>query len=298
MKRHYVIIALALLMLCSCATRKDGQPVKTDISQATDKNERYILTHYTVAVEHMKEYRIPASITLAQGLLESGAGTSKLATEGKNHFGIKADDSWKGKSMEVMDNGKMCKFRVYRDVSESYKDHSEFLVGKSRYRKLFELEPDDYRGWAKGLKKAGYAEDGKYPEKLIGLIERYNLQAYDRMGFEGRWVVYKLNKVPYIIAEEGDRIETIAKALGISKSRLKDYNDIYGEVAIKEGDIIFLKQKKGKAAKGHDFHTAEAGESLHSISQMYGVRLKDIFRMNPQYKNYTTMKVGDIIRLR
>lgn len=300
MKRNYAIIALAALLTCSCSTtrRVGNQPAKTEISQAKDKNERYIITYYPIAVEQMKRYNIPASITLAQGVLESGAGTSELATEGKNHFGIKADNGWRGKSMTVVDNGKRCRFRVYESVEESYEDHSEFLVGQSRYSKLFDLDPDDYRGWAKGLKKAGYAEDRKYPQKLIGIIERYNLQAYDRISHNGNRPVYTMNKTPYIYAEQGDRIESLAKEFGISKRRIRNYNDLYKGQSIKEGDIIFLKQKKGKAEKGSEFHTTKSGENLHSISQMYGVRLKDIYRLNPQYKSYTRLKVGDIIRLR
>ena len=299
MKKQLAIITLAMLVLSSCGTSKNSTaPVKTDISQAKDKNERYILTYYPVAVEHMKKYGIPASITLAQGVLESGAGTSYLATEGKNHFGIKADDGWRGKKIKNMDNGNMCEFRKYKNVDESFRDHSEFLTSHRRYDFLFELDKDDYRGWAKGLKKAGYAEDKSYDTKLISLIERYNLQGYDKLGYNGGRTVLTMNRTPYIIAMKGDRISNLAKELGISKSRIRNYNDIYGDGDIKEGDIVFLKQKKGKATKGCEFHTVKGGESLHSISQMYGVRLKDIYRMNPQYKSYTKIKVGDVIRLR
>ena len=297
MKTRYIMIAMAALLACSCSTTST-QSIRTGISETKDKNERYIQTYYPVAVEQMKKYGIPASITLAQGLLESSAGTSKLATEGKNHFGIKADSRWSGKSIKITDNGKLCEFRKYNSVDESFRDHSEFLAKQSRYSSLFKLDTDDYRGWAKGLKKAGYAEDPKYPEKLISLIERYNLQAYDNMDHRGDWTVHTMNKLPYIFAREGDRIEHIATEFGISKGNLKEYNDMYNGEKIYKGEIIFLKQKKGRAAKGCEFHTAGKGESLHSISQMYGVRLKDIYRMNPQYKSYTKLKVGDIIRLR
>ena len=297
MKTRYIMIAMAALLACSCSTT-GTQSIRPGISETMDKNERYIQTYYPVAVEQMKKYGIPASITLAQGLLESSAGTSKLATEGKNHFGIKADSRWSGKSIRITDNGKLCEFRKYNSVDESFRDHSEFLAKQSRYSSLFKLDTDDYRGWAKGLKKAGYAEDSKYPEKLISLIERYNLQAYDNMDHRGDWTVHTMNKLPYIFAREGDRIEHIATEFGISKGNLKEYNDMYNGEKIYKGEIIFLKQKKGRAAKGCEFHTAEKGESLHSISQMYGVRLKDIYRMNPQYKSYTKLKVGDIIRLR
>ena len=299
MKRVPIIIALAMLVLGSCGTPKNSTgSIKTDISQAKDKNERYIITYYSTAVDQMMIYGIPASITLAQGLLESGAGESTLATEGKNHFGIKADSRWKGKKIKRVDNGKLCEFRKYNSVDESFKDHSEFLASQNRYSSLFKLDSNDYRGWAKGLKKAGYVEDANYDSKLIGLIERYNLQEYDNIRQENNRNVFKRNNIPYIVATKGDRFTNIAKEYGISKRNLKNYNDIYGENEAKDGDIIYLKQKKSKAAKGNDFHTAKKGESLHSISQLYGIRLKDIYSMNPQYKSYTKLKVGDVIRLR
>ena len=247
----------------------------------------------------MNKYGIPASITLAQGLLESGAGKSELARKSNNHFGIKADNSWKGRSVSSMDNGRMCKFRKYDKVGESYEDHSRFLVDRQRYAFLFKLRRTDYKGWAKGLKQAGYAEDSKYPQKLIGLIERYNLQRFDSFGTTGGGRVVKVtNGVPYIVVEVGDRMGILADELGISVRKLRKYNDIHDKREPLPGEILYIKKKKGKAAKGSEFHTTSHGESLYTISQLYGVRLMQLYKLNPQYRSYAKLKVGDIIRLR
>ena len=247
----------------------------------------------------MNKYGIPASITLAQGLLESGAGKSELARKSNNHFGIKADNSWKGRSVSSMDNGRMCKFRKYDKVGESYEDHSRFLVGRQRYASLFKLRRTDYKGWAKGLKQAGYAEDSKYPQKLIGLIERYNLQRFDSFGTTGGGRVVKVtNGVPYIVVEVGDRMGTLADELGISVRKLRKYNDIHDKREPLPGEVLYIKKKKSKAAKGSEFHTTSHGESLYTISQLYGVRLMQLYKLNPQYRSYAKLKVGDIIRLR
>ncbi len=286
-----------MLLVTACGTTRTTSSVTA--SRSNDDYRSYIDTYHPIAIEQMKRYRIPASITLAQGLLESAAGKSQLAIKSNNHFGIKADKSWKGKTTSSMDNGRMCKFRSYKAVSESYEDHSKFLVGRERYKSLFQLDITDYEGWAKGLKKAGYAEDAKYPQKLISIIERYELHRYDRMDIKGNTrVVYQTNKVPYIMVENGDKIERIAKELDISKRKLKKYNDIYNDRELEPGERLYLKKKKSKAAKGSQFHTATAGESLYTISQHYCITLKDIFKLNPQYKSYTKLKVGDVIRLR
>ena len=143
-----------------------------------NKSELYIKKYAELAITEMKEFGIPASITLAQGILESGNGESYLATEGNNHFGIKCHE-WKGDEIYADDDNENECFRKYKKAQHSYRDHSEFLTKHSRYSSLFELDITDYRGWAKGLKKAGYATSSTYAEKLISIIERYNLQQYD-----------------------------------------------------------------------------------------------------------------------
>lgn len=318
---NILAIAAVALLLQGCITSKNGLNSKDsvfvsskEISKARDDYERYVFTYYPLAVEQMERYRIPASITLAQGLLESGAGKSKLARKSNNHFGIKADKSWKGKRTSNWDNGRLCYFRKYESVRDSYEDHSLFLAGKSRYASLFKLNRTDYKGWAKGLRKAGYAEDRQYPSKLINLIEKYGLQKYDRYtssdirkGSSGEITqsstqlgrtIYRANGLLYIIADNGDTFKTLSDEFDISKRKLRKFNDLYKGYNICAGDIIYLEKKNSKADKKYKFHTTKEGESLYNIAQKYGIRLKKLYKMNPQYESYSTLKVGDIIRLR
>lgn len=211
-----------------------------------------------------------------------------------------------------MDNGRNCYFRVYDDPRDSYEDHSMFLVGRTRYASLFKLKKTDYEGWAKGLKKAGYAEDPAYPQKLISLIERYELYKYDQMSskdiknclqnsntnINSAYTIFISSGLPYIVANNGDTFKSLSKAIGISRRKLIKYNDLYKDYPIKAGDILYLEKKHNKALKPHEFHTTVAGESLHSISQKYGIKLKKLYKMNPEFKSYAKLKIGDIVRLR
>ena len=309
MRKIYLLLFSAILTLAS------SSPIKAQ-EKALNDSEKYVMQYSVIAVEQMERHGIPASITLAQGLLESGAGKSKLATEANNHFGIKADSRWSGSTYSHLDNGNWHKFRVYKNAEKSYEDHSLFLVGNSRYSALFKLDRTDYKGWAKGLKNAYYAEDREYDKKLIGIIERYGLHKYDNYTVadakknrqkadnkEKRVTdtpkeILMANGLPYVIANAGDTYETLSAQTGISKRRIRKYNELYKEYSFKEGDIVYLKSKNNKAVKGYDFHTTKNGESLYSISQMYGIKLKAIYKMNPQYISYTTLKVGDVVRLR
>ena len=309
MRKIYLLLFSAILTLASSSPTKAQE-------KALNDSEKYVMQYSVIAVEQMERHGIPASITLAQGLLESGAGKSKLATEANNHFGIKADSRWSGSTYSHLDNGNWHKFRVYKSAEKSYEDHSLFLVGNSRYSALFKLDRTDYKGWAKGLKNAYYAEDREYDKKLIGIIERYGLHKYDNYTVadarknrqkadnkEKRVTdtpkeILMANGLPYVIANAGDTYETLSAQTGISKRRIRKYNELYKEYSFKEGDIVYLKSKNNKAVKGYDFHTTKNGESLYSISQMYGIKLKAIYKMNPQYISYTTLKVGDVVRLR
>ena len=322
MKHIFYIITAAALLLTSCVS---GQYTTqgNNISQAGNDTEHYILTYYPMAVEQMHKHGIPASITLAQALLEGGAGKSDLVKNANNHFGVKADKRWKGKSYSKWDNGKWCQFRVYKNAQESFEDHSTFLLSNSRYDFLFKLNIEDYKGWARGLKNAGYAEDNQYPTKLINLIEKYELYKYDSYkknrkkedsyskssetadnaqpvytSTPERHELLKTNGLIHTIAANGDNIEMLAEELGISKRKLRKYNDIYKGYLLKDGDIIYLEKKNNKAKRGNEFHTTQEGESLHDISQKYGIKLKMIYKMNPMYKSYAKIGVGDIIRLR
>lgn len=167
-------------------TNRPTTPKKTETLESTstttvyaDVVKNYIDTYQETAKDNMRVHGIPASITLAQGILESGAGNGRLAKEGNNHFGIKCHTEWTGETIHHDDDAFQECFRKYRHASESFRDHSLFLTSRSRYSDLFMLKKDDYAGWAKGLRKAGYATDPKYPDKLISLINRYELYKYD-----------------------------------------------------------------------------------------------------------------------
>lgn len=297
-KLHLLLLAILAFIACNSINAQE---------RTLNDSEKYLLKYSAIAVEQMEKYGIPASITLAQGLLESGAGKSKLATEANNHFGIKADSRWSGETCSSFDNGNWHKFRVYKNAEKSYEDHSLFLTGNQRYSALFKLERADYKGWAKGLKDAYYAEDREYDKKLIGIIERYGLYRYDTQTAGTKsWEkesgtpkeILKANGMLYVIADSGDTLKSLSKELGLSKRKIRKYNDLNGDYTFMSGDIVYLEKKHNKAAKGYDFHTTKKGESLYKISQIYGIKLKALYKMNPQYVSYTTLKVGDVVRLR
>ena len=312
---HYPLLVILALLLTGCSTAKQASNTKqtSTTSTARDSYESYILTYYPIAVEQMHKHNIPASITLAQGLLESGAGKSQLARSSNNHFGIKADNSWKGKRTSAMDNGRMCYFRKYDNVRESYEDHSKFLANRTRYAFLFKLDKTDYKEWAKGLKQAGYAEDKAYPTKLISLIERYNLDQYDRYSMKdikkgdgvalenyntnNHRTIYRANGILYIIGDNGDTFKSLSKETGISKRKLIKYNDLYNDYNIKAGDIIYIEKKNNKATKEHPLHVVKSGESIHSISQTYGIKMKKIFQRNDEIDT-NGIHPGDVLKLR
>lgn len=308
MKHVYFILLAVLLLAMPCSIT--GQNNSWNATNGGDVYERYVQKYHSLAVEQMERYKIPASITLAQGLLESAAGTSELSRKANNHFGIKADKSWNG----AKKRRKGSWYRSYGSVRDSYEDHSKFLAYKERYASLFRLNSSDYKGWAKGLRKAGYAEDRSYPQKLINLIERYQLYKFDSYSsrkstassinnissssYSSSRTMYRANGLIYIIGKSGDTFKTLAKETGVSRRKLIRYNDLYKNYTIKQGDIIYLEKKNSKAEKPYKFHTTTAGESLYSIAQKYGIRLKKLLNMNPQFKSYATLKVGDIVRLR
>ena len=276
--------------------------------QAQTRNkqyEDYIQKYCDLAVEEMKKYHIPASITLAQGLLESGAGQSALARKSNNHFGIKCGGDWEGKTVRHDDDARNECFRAYKHPKQSYEDHSKFLAGRSRYASLFKLEITDYKGWARGLKKAGYATDPNYAQRLINLIELYNLDKYDKKGGL-KWMKenpnphqpYIANGLLYIVVRGGDTWKAISKEFGISQSKLRKFNDLYKGYALKAGDILYLEQKNRRADKEHIVHVLRAGESMYSISQKYGVRLKNLYKLNKMEADSPAPEVGTILRLR
>lgn len=267
---------------------------------------QYIDKYKDLAVSQMKKYGIPASITLAQGLLESDAGRSMLAVEGNNHFGIKCHTDWTGKKMYHDDDRRDDCFRVYRNVEGSFEDHSLFLTTHSRYAFLFDLKTTDYVGWARGLKKAGYATNPAYAEKLIEIIERYNLDMYDKGGKfqkENAAAVgfahqpYISNNLLYVRIGDGESLKEIAKEFDMTRMRLRRYNEINREYLPEPGSVIYLERKKSKADKQYQLHTVQSGESLWSISQLYGVRLKALMRRNGLDEN-SAIQVGQILEVR
>lgn len=282
------------------------------ISQNMTWNQRYqdyFDKYKDVAVEQMLKYHIPASITLAQGVLESGAGKSELATRANNHFGIKCN-GWTGrKSYHDDDEMNEC-FRAYDNVYESYRDHSVFLTTSKRYSSLFELKLTDYKGWARGLKACGYATSPTYANKLIEIIQLYKLYQYDTAKdydkFQTQQVksgdnrqIYAFNKNYYLKARRGDTFRSIAQEVGISYRKLAKYNERDKRGVLEEGEIVWLKKKQNKAPKNYKgrLHYVKNGESMYSISQLYGIKLKKLYKLNDLPPTYQ-IRVGDALRLR
>ncbi|PID95318.1 MAG: hypothetical protein CSA94_02020, partial [Bacteroidetes bacterium] len=255
------------------------------------------------AIREMQRTGIPASITLAQGILESGSGNSRLAKKGKNHFGIKCH-GWKGKRIFEDDDLRNECFRKYRTADESFIDHSDFLTSKKRYAFLFSLHPKDYKAWAKGLKKAGYATARDYAERLISLIKRYELYQYDEISTQ-KMVDYYVeetspdvtnetqrirssikdriryrNGVPYFIVEQGDTYAAIKKELGIRHKKITQYNDFEKYKPLVIGEPVYLKKKKKKTPKRYLHHIASGQETIHDIAQRYAIQLKVLIKNN------------------
>ena len=290
-------LKLFLILIISCLTLQ---------AQTRNKQyEDYIKKYRELAVEEMKKYHIPASITLAQGLLESGVGQSTLARKSNNHFGIKCGSDWRGKTVSHDDDARGECFRAYKHPKESYEDHSKFLAGRSRYASLFKLKITDYKGWARGLKKAGYATNPRYADQLIGIIELYELHKYDEKNYL-KWIkknpnphqTYIANDLLYIVVRAGDSWKSISKEFDISQKKLRKYNDLYKGYALQVGDILYLEKKNKKADKEHIVHVLRAGESMYSVSQKYGILLKNLYKMNKMDADDPAPEVGTILRLR
>lgn len=264
------------------------------MGQRTNKRYAdYIERYREMAVEQMERYSIPASITLAQGLLESAAGYSTLATEGNNHFGIKCGGMWKGDSMLRDDDAPDECFRVYKSAAESFEDHSKFLTGK-RYRPLFELDKSDYAGWARTLRACGYATDPNYADRLITIIELYGLMKYDGVEADhsaaAEYIIGTLRSIHpvrksrglhFVVAAPGDTYAVIAKEYGLKTSDLLKYNDREKDVEIKAWEEVYLQPKHKKGPKTVKIATIGEGETMHSLSQRYGMQLSTLKELNP-----------------
>lgn len=290
--------------------------------------EQYINRFSDIAMQKMREYGIPASITLAQGILESGSGTSVLAREANNHFGIKCHRGWEGKTFHADDDEKNECFRAYDNPEQSYHDHSIFLTTRPRYASLFELNPMDYQAWAHGLSRAGYATNPRYPALLISIIERHQLFRFDSLAMKtlemapalvvneedhrflavspsayevvgkskkGRFV-FENNRRRMIFAREGDRVASVADEFNIYSFQIRKYNELSKNEEPEPGQFIYL-EKKARSSKEHKTHILREGESLHGVSQLYGVRLSRLLKMNNLHKG-SEIRPGTTIRLR
>lgn len=277
--------------------------------------QTYIDQYKDLAISEMLKYNIPASITLAQGLLESNAGMSELSRKGNNHFGIKCHDWLGGRTYHDDDERNEC-FRAYNDVYESFEDHSKFLARQPRYKKLFSLKRTDYKGWAHGLKSCGYATSPIYAKQLIGIIELYNLHDYDKYTKYDKFMVRRsdvkndiagmnlhpihiYNKNYYINVRQGDTFRSIGKEIGISYKKIAKYNERDKDDTLIPGERIYLKKKQKKAEKSYKRrpHKVKPGESMYSIAQYYGIRLSSLYKINGLSPDYN-IRVGDILYLR
>ncbi len=303
--KSYIIGILLLLSCAANAQMRWNQAYQTYINQYKD-----------LAIEQMLRYHIPASITLAQGLFESAAGRSDLVRQGNNHFGIKCHN-WTGPTQYHDDDARGECFRVYQDARDSYEDHSKFLARQPRYASLFQLSQQDYKGWANGLKRCGYATNPQYAAKLIQIIELYKLHEYDKAKRYDRFMadhtgteqpvnaqgllhpIHRFNDNYYLIAREGDTFRALGKEVGISWRKLAKYNEQDKQATLHKGDIVYLKKKRRKAPKQYKKrpHVVKKGESMYTISQKYGIRLKSLYKMNHLDPN-VPVSVGTQLKVR
>jgi hypothetical protein len=304
------------------------------IAQAKQADyEAYIKQYRSLALQEQAKYGIPASITLAQGLLESRAGKSVLATTANNHFGIKCSD-WTGDHVYQDDDQKHECFRKYPTVYDSYEDHSQFLLTRSRYASLFLLPSTDYKGWAQGLQNAGYATNKNYAANLIQIIDLYHLDQLDKEGvrmqlasrhhpvedksiaealadtnavFSSRFgviqapfthKVYKNNGIKYVISVSGDTYHSIAKEFNMMECLLRYRNEVDKNYVLQPDEVVYLGAKKNKASPlVPSTHEVQPGESMYSISQYYGIKVKKLYEMNG-IPYGTPAQTGQVLRLR
>lgn len=320
-----LVSGLIVMFTQSCGTaRRTTQP-----EVALERSD-YISRYSELAREEMRRTGVPASITMAQALLESDNGNSYLARAGNNHFGIKCHRDWNGKKIYYDDDKRNECFRRYESVEQSFRDHSDFLVNGTRYDFLFDLDPRNFKGWAKGLKKAGYATHPHYDKLLIKIIEENRLYELD----DGKYVsdkvkrvekrsdfkevtdesgpiqdpdkfivrrpghpVYQNNRINYIITRPGDTMESLRRELDLLPWELPKYNDLDKNAQLNPGQILYLQPKRKKAEPQYKTHTVRDGETMHFISQKYGIRLKILYEING-IKPGTEPDPGTVLKLR
>jgi Muramidase (flagellum-specific) len=285
--------------------------------------EAYVEKYKDLAIRQMNSHGIPASIIMAQACLESGDGKSYLAVKGNNHFGIKCHN-WTGERIYHDDDRRGECFRKYPSVEQSYTDHSDFLRYSQRYASLFDLKPNDYKGWARGLKAAGYATNPRYAEMLIDIIEEYSLYKLDNIDYvsippspsaiikEGVAVIdtgstlyrlsihrqiYSRNGIKYIIASSYDTYASIAKEFNLFTNELLRFNDLSKRDPIESGTVLYIEKKRKEGDRYMSKHVVESGETMHTISQKYGIKLANLYKLNGM-KRGDEPAVDDIINLR
>ena len=310
---------ILLILLVVGAAQVFAQPGSKRITRS-----EYIEMFKDEAIKEMHHSGVPASITLAQGILESGDGNSPLARYANNHFGIKCHSDWAGETFIQDDDSKDECFRKYKTALESFADHSAFLKRK-RYAALFELKITDYKGWAKGLKAAGYATNPKYPQLLIRIIEENDLAKYDRAkpgksvkenkkkGKKDKLsdkdenrvianskkrgnhpVLMHENNIRYINVKPEDSFEKIAEEFNMGTWQLYKYNDWLKDRELFDEGVLFLQPKRGKAKD--EYHIVRTGETMWDISQKYGIKLKKLLKKNNLYEG-DEPKQGDKLYL-
>ncbi len=264
-----------------------GQP------QGKYSTEEYIDRYKEIAVFEMMESGIPASITLAQGILESSSGNSRLAREGNNHFGIKCHDDWHGPHLYMDDDAKNECFRKYESPEASFRDHTLFLSTRERYAFLFKLDPGDYKAWARGLKKAGYATNPRYADILIDLIDRYELYRFDNgipvdtqiiagndsfPVYPAHHNIFMVNRIKTVYLFPNESLDDIARLFDLKTSRLERYNEVSRSRQLDAGMHVFLQPKRHRGAVR--YHRVNRGETMYMIAQMHGIRLNDLYKRN------------------
>lgn len=287
---------LIVLLLSTACSPKTFQPV----TPPSTSRVAYIEQYKELAIEEMKRSGVPASIKMAQAILESNNGNSRLTRTANNHFGIKCHN-WTGGKVYHDDDAKNECFRKYRNATASYQDHTDFLLRSPRYRFLFSYPVKDYKKWAHGLSKAGYATNPNYAKLLIRIIEdnnlheldygyyssagKQNLQSTNQGDINGIQLVagrriYENNRVRYVIAEKGDSYRKIARHMNLALWEIFRYNDLPRDASITPSQRIYIERKKRKAEKGKKFHTVQQGETMYTIAQQYGIRLQRLYKMN------------------
>lgn len=303
MKKLLLLITVLIFFSSSTFAQKPDEKIS---------REDYLKAYKDIAIKEMKRSGIPASITLAQGMLESNNGNSSLAQKAKNHFGIKCHSNWTGEKIFQDDDSKNECFRKYSNDEESFKDHSDFLTSGSRYAFLFESKSVDYKEWAEGLKKAGYATNPKYPEMLIKIIEDNLLYQFDDKDAvkniqlanidkvylsSGNREIFLTNRIKSIKVREGDTFYKISKELDMMLWQLYKYNDLDKDSKLSIGQTLYIQPKRSRAEAKFETHTVAQGETMQSISQLYGVKLKKLYKKN-NLADGAEIKVGEVINLR